>query len=268
MFTEILQVSGVPFRLDDVTAISIIFAVIIACSIHFIREIIYGRRGQRWNIKFEETKRYDKVQIVIHWLFLILLFALLLTGLFIFKTDYFISIYPLLGEINLRLLIAYHWYISIALLDLAIIHIFYDSLIIKKIGTVWITRLDITNLVTILKNFFVITKDYPKMKKLHPLQKIFHLGLVIVIFFLGFTGLTIWEPFLMFLRNIGLNSLENWFYIYDSRYLHDLFTFLFIGLMIGHFYFSVLVPTNWKVFRGMTHGQLITKSKKSEEKSK
>ncbi|MFC1754525.1 cytochrome b/b6 domain-containing protein, partial [Thermoproteota archaeon] len=197
-----------------------------------------------------------------------LLFALLLTGLFIFKIDFFTSIYPSLGEINLRLLVAYHWYVSIALLDLAIIHIFYNSIIINKLSTIWITRVDVTNLLTITRNFFVISKDYPKMKKLHPMQKIFHISLVIVTFFLGFTGLTIWEPFLMFLRNIGLGFMENWFYITNSRYLHDLFTFLFIALMIGHFYFSTLVPTNWKVFRGMTHGQLLNQSKKSEKKSK
>ncbi len=265
MFTGILQVSGTPFRLDDIVAISIIFLIIIGCAIHFIREIIYGRRGQRWNIEFEETKRYDKVQIIIHWLFLILLFALLLTGLFIFKNDYFILLYPPIGEINLRLLVAYHWYISIALLDLALIHIFYDSIIIRKIGSVWITKIDINNLLTITKNFFVITKDYPKLKKLHPMQKIFHLGLVIVIFLLGFTGLTIWEPFLTFLRNIGFGSIENWLDIYESRYLHDLLTFLLIALLIGHFYFSVLVPTNWKVFRGMTRGQLIYEKKESKK---
>ena len=54
MFTGILQVSGTPFRLDDIAAISIIFLIIIGCAIHFIREIIYGRRGQRWNIEFED----------------------------------------------------------------------------------------------------------------------------------------------------------------------------------------------------------------------
>lgn len=267
MFTEILQISGVPFRIDDITATSIIFAIIIGCSIHFIREIIYGRRGQRWNIEFEETKRYDKIQIVIHWLFLILLFALLLTGLFIFKIEYFISIYHPLEEINLRLLVAYHWYISIALLNLAIIHIFYDSIIINKLNTFWFTRVDVNNLITITRNFFGISKDYPKMKKLHPMQKIFHISLAIVIFLLGFTGLTIWEPFLIFLRNVGLGFMENWFYIANSRYLHDLFTFLFIALILGHFYFSTLVPTNWKVFRGMTHGQLLDQSKKKSKKS-
>lgn len=81
------------------------------------------------------------------------------------------------------------------------------------------------------------------------------------------TGLTVWEPFLGLIRASGLGYLEPWLYIYDSRYLHDIFTFSLVALIIGHFYFSVLIPTNWKVFRGITHGRLkYDTSKKQTDK--
>jgi hypothetical protein len=38
--------------------------------------------------------------------------------------------------------------------------------------------------------------------------------------------------------------------------------------MIGHFYFSVLIPTNWKVFRGMTSGKLDLNSPESDKQVK
>tara|TARA_B100002003_G_scaffold229168_1_gene238227 strand:+ start:57 stop:869 length:813 start_codon:yes stop_codon:yes gene_type:complete len=265
---EAFQVSGVPFRTDDFLVLSIIFSAIFGIAIHFIREVVFGRRGQRWDMRYQQVQRYDKIQIVVHWLFLVFLFALLITGMIIFKIDYFIAVYPAIGEMGLRILVAYHWYISIALLDLAIFHIIYDSIIIRKYNDFWITRVDIHNLLTIVRNFFVVSQKYPKIQKLHPMQKIFHLGLLITVFLLGFTGLTIWEPFLSFLRNIGLGSLEGWLYIQNSRYLHDLFTFILVALMIGHFYFSVLIPTNWKIFRGMTHGKLDLNSSKSNKKDK
>ena len=266
MLLDILQISGVPFRIDDFLALSIIFVAIFGIVIHFIREIVFGRRGKRWDMKFDEVERYSKVQIVVHWLFLIFLFALLITGIIIFKIDYFNTVYPPIGEMGLRMLVAYHWYFSIALLDLAIFHIIYVSIIIRKYDNFWFTRVDIHNLKTIVRNFFGVSQEYPRIQKLHPMQKIFHFGLAITVFLLGFTGLTIWEPFLIFTRNIGLGPIESWLYIQNSRYLHDVFTFVLISLMIGHFYFSVLIPTNWKVFRGMTHGKLDLKSIEENKK--
>jgi len=268
MFSEMLQVSGPPFRIDDYLALSIIFVAIFGVAIHFIREVVLGRRGQRWDMKFEQSERYDKIQIIIHWLFLIFLFALLITGVIIYKLDYFISVFPTIGEINLRTLVGYHWYFSIALLDLVIFHVIYDSIIVRKYSNFWITRVDIKNIQIIARNFFGISKKYPPIKKLHPMQKIFHFGIIITVSLLGFTGLTIWEPFLIFIRNIGLGPFENWLYIENSRYLHDLFSFILISLMIGHFYFSVLIPTNWKVFRGMTSGKLDLNSTESNKQGK
>ncbi len=256
MLSSLLQVSDVPFRVDDLLALAIVSGAIWGAGIHFIREVIYGRRGKRWDMVFEQVERYDKVQIVVHWLFLILLAALFVTGFIIFKLDYFTSLYPQLGEVGLRNLVAYHWYFAVALIELGLFHILYDTFIIRKFRDAWITQRDLQHMKTIAKNFFVITEEYPRLEKLHPMQKMAHWGIFIVVFLLGITGLTVWEPFLGLIRASGLGYFEPWLYIYSSRYLHDILTFALVALMIGHFYFSVLIPTNWKVFRGITHGQL------------
>lgn len=256
MFSSLLQVSGVPFRLDDLFALVIVSAAVWGCGIHFIREIIFGRRGQRWDMVFEQIDRYDKVQIIVHWLFLVSLAGLFVTGFVIYKLDYLAEISPQIDAVGLRNWVAYHWYFAIALLELGTFHIVYDSLIIRKFKDAWVTRLDLRHMKIIARNFFALTQEYPQLEKLHPMQKIFHWSLFLVVFLLGFTGLTIWEPVHSFIQASGLGLFEDWLYIYRSRYLHDLLTFVLVALMIGHFYFSTLIPTNWRVFRGIVYGRL------------
>lgn len=263
-----LQVLAVPFRLDDLSILVIIFAVIFAVAAHFLREIILGRRGKRWDMVFEKAQRYDAVQIFVHWFFLVGLVVLFITGFIIFKMDYFLSVYPQLSAVGLRNLVAYHWYFVVILFALTIFHVVYDTIIIRKFQEVNITRLDLRNFIKIARNFFGITRNYPKLEKYHPMQKMLHWIMAVVFFLLGFTGLTIWSPFLDFVRAIGLGSFEEWLYIVNSRYLHDLLTFLFVALMIGHFYFSVLIPANWKVFRGMTRGWIKYENNKNSKNNK
>ncbi len=256
MFSSLLQISGVPFRPDDILVLAIVSIAIWACAIHFFREIIFGRRGQRWNMVFEQIERYDKIQIVVHWLFLALLLGLFITGLFIYKLDYFSGVSPQIAAVGLRNWVAYHWYLSIALINLGMFHIIYDSLIIRKFGETWITKVDIANMKTIIRNFTARTKEYPRLEKLHPMQKIFHWATFVNIFLLGFTGLTVWEPFQGVIEASGLGAFNEWLYIFKSRFLHDILTFTLVALIIGHFYFSTLIPTNWKVFRGIVYGRL------------
>jgi cytochrome b subunit of formate dehydrogenase len=262
------QVLAIPFRLDDLSIVLIISTIVIGCAAHFIREILLGRRGQRWNMVLEKVMRYDKVQIVVHWLFLIFLTTLFVTGFIIFKMEYLFSLYPQLGVVGLRNWVAYHWYFAIVVIGLGIFHILYDTVIISKFNDAWITRLDLRNMKVIINNFFRLTTEYPNLEKLHPLQKMFHWSICAVLFLLGFTGLTIWEPFLGFIKASGLGYFEEWLYIYNSRYLHDLFTFILVALMIGHFYFSALIPTNWRVFRGMTRGWIKIDSSNKLETSR
>ncbi|MCL4435577.1 MAG: cytochrome b/b6 domain-containing protein [Thaumarchaeota archaeon] len=266
MFSSLLQISGVPFRLDDSLALTIIAVSIFGCVAHFFREIIYGRRGQRWNMVFEQIERYDKIQIVIHWLFLALLLGLFITGVFIYKMDYFSNVSPQIASVGLRNWVAYHWYFSIAVINLGIFHIVYDSLIIRKFREAWVSRLDIANMKAIIQNFTARTKEYPRLEKLHPMQKMFHWAIFVDIFLLGFTGLTIWEPFQGFIQASGLDAFNDWLYIFKSRFLHDILTFTLVGLIIGHFYFSTLIPTNWKVFRGIIYGRLKIEEEAEQKK--
>jgi cytochrome b subunit of formate dehydrogenase len=260
------QYLSVPFRIDDLSVLLIIFTAIFGIAAHFLREIILGRRGQRWDMQFQKKERYDKIQIIVHWLFVFCLAVLFLTGLIIFKMDFFTDTFPQVGESGLRSWIAYHWYFSIIIIQLGITHVLYDTFVAKKTKESLITRTDIRNLGIITNNFYGLTKEYPKLDKLHPMQKIFHWSLFIVVFLLGFTGLTIWTPFYEFLNSSGMGYLQEWLYIYNSRYLHDILTFILVAILIGHFYFSTLVPTNWKVFRGMITGRID--SPNLEEKKK
>jgi cytochrome b subunit of formate dehydrogenase len=263
MFSNLLQVSAAPFRVDDLLALAVVSIAIWGCGIHFIREIIFGRRGQRWNMIFEQIERYDKIQIVIHWLFLAFMAGLFVTGLIIYKMDYLSEISPQIAAVSLRNWVAYHWYFAIAVLDIGLFHIVYDSIIIRKFGDAWVTRLDLRNMKIITRNFFALTKEYPQLAKLHPMQKMFHWSLFAVVFLLGFTGLTAWEPLNSLLQSAG-PGFTDWLDIHQSRYLHDLLTFALVSLVIGHFYFSTLIPTNWKVFRGIVYGRLKYPAKKNQ----
>ena len=261
---QILQnVLVVPFRIDDSLALLLIAAAIIGCLLHLIKEKVFKRKIIHQNV-IETERRYDIIQILIHWLFLTFLAALFLTGVILFKLDYFYSIYPWLSSIGLRSLFGFHWYFAILLIGLSIVHIIYDTVGLGKLKEFFLTRNDLSNFFTITRNFFGLTKDYPILVKLHPLQKVLHWGIILTLLLLGVTGLTIWSPFLVFVRSIGLGEYEEWLYIVNSRYLHDLFTFLFVGLMIGHFYFSVVVSSNRKTFKRMITGKIDSENKKKD----
>jgi len=258
------QILVAPFRIDDSSALLIIAAATIGCFLHLIKEKIFKRKTIQQNVIGTE-RRYDIIQIMIHWLFLAFLAALFLTGVILFKLDYFYSIYPWLSSIGLRSLFGYHWYFSILLIGLSIVHIIYDGVVLGRLKESIFTRLDISNLLAITRNFFGLTKDYPALEKYHPLQKALHWGIILTLLLLGVTGLTIWNPFLEFIRSIGLADYEEWLYIVNSRYLHDLFTFLFVGLMIGHFYFSVVVSSNRKTFKRMITGHIDFENMKNHD---
>jgi cytochrome b subunit of formate dehydrogenase len=261
------QTFEVPFRIDDLSVLIIIFIAIFGCAAHFLREIILGRRGKSWEMVFGRVQRYNRMQIFVHWFYLAILLVLLITGLMIYKDGFFFSIFPFLTDLGLRGLVAYHWYFMVIFIGLSLFHIIYDVFILNLFREANFTRADLKNLRVIIRNFFGLAKNYPKLEKLHPMQKMLHLAIAITLILLGVTGLTIWEPFLELTKAIGLGSLEEWLYIYDSRYLHDLFTFIFVGLMIGHFYFSTLIPANWKVFRGMTRGWIEYKEESASNET-
>jgi cytochrome b subunit of formate dehydrogenase len=87
-------------------------------------------------------------------------------------------------------------------------------------------------------------------------MKTLHWGFALCLVVLGITGIFMWNPYGIFPGiNAGIDSL--------FRLLHDIFTFLFLGLIMGHIYFSV-IPANWKLTRAMFTGS-ITKEAYEEE---
>ncbi len=254
------QMLAVPFRLDDLSSILIVLIALFSCAAHFLRQIILSRRGKPLFIEFNANKLYDGVQRFMHWFFLILAFVLFITGFMIFKIDYLITIYPPLAELSLRSLVSYHWYFSLLLILTSIIHAIYDAVLINRIKDMMINLKDLRNFGMITKILFGSKDNYPKIDRYHPMQKMLHWAIVIVLFFLGFTGLTIWSPFLVFIRSSGLSVFEEWLYIYNSRYLHDLLAIIFVALMIGHLYFSTVIPANRDRLRILISGRIRRES--------
>ncbi len=248
------QILVAPFRLDDLTIYLLLAIGIGGCIAHFAKEVFLGRRVTMSTTMVGRVKHYDAVQIILHWLFLLCVALLFITGFIIFKMEDLLPAYPWVADVGLRMLVAYHWYFALILLAASLVHVIYDVVVLGKFSEANFTRLDLQNLVKITRNFLGSTKEYPVLEKYHPLQKLLHWSIFVVLFLLGFTGLTIWDPFSRFIEAVGLGYLEEWLYIYSSRYLHDLLTFIFVVLMIGHFYFSTLLPGNWKLFKGMITG--------------
>ncbi|MDG7001002.1 MAG: cytochrome b/b6 domain-containing protein, partial [Nitrososphaerota archaeon] len=113
---------------------------------------------------------------------------------------------------------------------------------------IWIGAKDIKDAGVRAKNFFGLSRKYSKPGKYDIFMKTLHWGMALSLVILGITGLFFMNPYgLLFTISPAVDSL--------FRVLHDIFAFLFIGLVIGHIYFAVL-PVNWPVLRAIFTGNI------------
>ena len=247
-------------RLPVEYAVLIILVFVAIFVVHFVRRAyrqpIRSEPKQLVHETIRDVKMYDSVQRVYHWVLFVTLGIMLLTGLSLYVPGVFNSwlipfgIQSSVGELF------WHTTMVWVLLGLLVIHIVWDLAATKQWKNIWFRVRDIKDVFTRGSNFFGRTKTYPRPGKYDIFMKTLHWGFALSLVVLGITGIFMWNPYGIFPGiNAGTDSL--------FRILHDIFTFLFLGLVMGHIYFSV-IPANWRLTRAMFTGS-VTKETYEEE---
>ncbi|MDG6995629.1 MAG: cytochrome b/b6 domain-containing protein [Nitrososphaerota archaeon] len=247
-----LQVAPV-FRLPVAYGAIIVLLFVAMAVIHF------ARRAYRQPVKeiaapigTEPTegtvKAFDIVERIYHWSLFVVTGLLVLTGISLFAPGVFDALLAAFGVTSTAGLLMWHTDMVWALLGLLVIHIVWDVAVTRGWSNIWIGVKDIRDTGVRAKNFFGMTRKYSKPGKYDIFMKTLHWGMAVSIVILGATGIFMMNPYgLLYAVSPAIDNL--------FRILHDVFAFLFIGLVIGHIYFAV-IPVNWPVLKAIFTGNI------------
>ena len=238
------------YRLSGSVFLFIIGGAFLFCFIHAARRafgspIFIDSQNKNGQLHSREEKaeglvyRYTVPQRLFHWANALSVLALTITGLAIYIPAYF-------SFLNIQTVtwFSIHVYTVGFFLLFIVFHTVYDSFVLDLFSNMWFGREERQRLVLILKNFFGLTRQYPKFSKFNPGQILYHWAIALNLLALFITGIVIWKPlrFLFPLRLLGFG----WEFIFINRILHDLFTATLMALWIGHIYFGLFIKENWK----------------------
>ncbi len=237
------------YRLKGIVFLFIIGGAFLFCLIHAVRRAFgssisadsqnkNGASHSRDENPEGLVYRYTIPQRLFHWANALSVLTLTITGLAIYIPAYFSSL-----NIQTVTWFYLHAYTVAFLLLLIVFHIVYDSFVLDRFSNMWFGRDERRRLGLILKNFFGLTRQYPKYSKFNPGQILYHWAVALNILALFITGIVIWKP-LRFLFPLRLLGFE-WEFIFINRILHDLFTATLLALWIGHIYFGLFIKENW-----------------------
>jgi Ni/Fe-hydrogenase 1 B-type cytochrome subunit len=114
--------------------------------------------------------------------------------------------------------------------------------------SMWFERRDLHDLRAIAANFLGRTRSYPAFGKYDPLQKVYHAALTLLAAGLIFSG-----AYLFLSAEAWASFSHDWMRI--MRLVHDVTSFAFIAILIGHVYFGIL-RVNWPHLVSMWTGRL------------
>lgn len=196
----------------------------------------------------DSVKTFGLVQRLFHWSLFVVLGLVAFTGIDIFvpgSLGWFLSPFGIAGVSD-----SLFWHTALlwVLLGIVVIHVVWDLVVARGWHNIWPGTKDFSDTVTRMKNFFGASKEFPRPPKYDPFMKTFHWGAVLSFIVLGATGIYLWNPY-------GLLPAITPGFMDTLRILHDIFAFLFVGLILGHIYFAVL-PVNWPILRSMATGTI------------
>ncbi|MCL5067127.1 MAG: cytochrome b/b6 domain-containing protein [Thaumarchaeota archaeon] len=254
-------------QVTPVSRLPLEYAAVIVLLFVAMGVVHWARRAYRQpvketgqSVKAEEAegmvKAFDIVERLYHWSLFVVTGLLVLTGVSIFVPGVFDSLLAAFGVTSAAGLFLWHTDMVWALLGLLAIHIVWDLVVKRGWKNIWIGVKDIKDSGVRAKNFFGLTPKYSKPGKYDIFMKTLHWGMAVSLVVLGITGLFFMNPYgLLPTISPGLG------YLFTE--LHDIFAFLFIGMVIGHIYFAV-IPVNWPVLRAIFTGN-ISKEAYSKE---
>lgn len=197
----------------------------------------------------EEIKRYTVPQRIFHWVNAFIIFVLFISGLAIYAPYLFASMnIPPSTWFKVHM-----WFVPLFLAGVAF-HIVHAAFFLDRLGNLWFGRAEQRRLVIIIKNFFGITNEYPKLGKYHPAQILTHWAFLANLLALTLTGFILWKPLrhLIPFRLFGFG----WDFIFFNRILHGFFTASLAAMIIGHVYFAVFIKKNWPELKAMFTGTI------------
>ena len=195
-------------------------------------------------MKDPQLKRYDTTQIIYHWVTVISIAVLLISGLFIYfnyrgTAQYF----------------TWHLWATWVFLLSTIIHIWHDTVTLKRFNNIWMSRQDWRDAIKRVQVLFGVSAgSAPKYRHYNPAQIAFHWIVTADLLGLVVTGFILWKPARLFVAPFWLPW--GWDAVFVARVLHQLFTFGLLVLILGHVYFAVLVPKNWPLLKSIFVGRV------------
>ena len=247
-----LQVAPV-FRLPVAYAAVLVLLFVAMTVIHFARRAYrQPTKEVAAPVSTEPTegtvKAFDIVERVYHWTLFIVTGLMVLTGISLFAPGVFDALLSAFGVTSTAGLLLWHTDMVWALLGILVIHIVWDVAVRRGWKNIWFGVKDIRDSTVRARNFFGMSRKYSKPGKYDIFMKTLHWGFALSIVVLGVTGVFMMNPYgLFYAVSPGVDNL--------FRILHDIFAFLFIGMVVGHVYFAV-IPVNWPVLKAIFTGNI------------
>ena len=188
----------------------------------------------------QRVLRHTALDRLYHWLMAICVLTLMATAFL-----------PILG-IKFEWL-DIHWITGVVLAALILIHI-VRALFFQDWRNMWIGRADLDDIGRGLARLFGGRKPLPKPGKYDAAQKLYHLGVAVVVLSVVCSGLLmllkIDTP--LWRRNPYLFSADTWGVIYV---VHGMAAMTIVAIVIVHLYFT-LTPDSWYMLRAMVRGSI------------
>lgn len=181
-----------------------------------------------YKLNEENILRWGLVERFEHHTAILIMFTLIISGLPIFKIEWFS--WMVIAPITIDIFRIIHLISAGLFFALAIFHILYHTLALRKTG-IMVTFKDIRESIVLLKYYMGLTEDEPRLTFHNPTEKIFVYWLMTVLFmlFMAVSGLILLLP--------------SYFPIWGHEWaliIHDTFFYLIFFVLIVHFYMSVL----------------------------
>ena len=241
------------YRVDDLVFFVFVAVALAFCIIHAARRAFRQPQAtgaqEAHPVKDEEIERHTLFQRIYHWANSAAIFTLLISGWMMYQPRQ-ISI---LEGTPSEWFFWHRWGIALLLVGIAA-HIVHEAFVVKEANPMGFNRTEVQRILSIFKNFFGLSKNYPLAGKYHTGQIFFHWAVAGNIFLLILTGMVLWKPFrdLLPLSLLGLG----WDFIYFNRLVHGFFSAALIANLIGHLYFALFIKKNWPETKSIITGRI------------
>jgi len=241
------------YRVDERVFSAFVAAALAFCLIHAARRAFRQPRPTEAPAVppagDEEIQRHSLFQRIYHWANSVAIFTLVISGWMMYQP---LQIPTLEGTAS-EWFFWHRWGISL-LLGGIVAHIIHEAFVAKEANPMVFNRAEVQRILSIFKNFFGLSKNYPLAGKYHTGQIFFHWAVAGNILLLILTGMVLWKPFRGFLP-LSLFGL-GWDFIYFSRILHGFFSATLIASLIGHLYFALFIKKNWPETKSIVTGRM------------